>query len=222
MKMKGVILSLPVRSKQRKARGDFSIEVFVKRYLSTIVFTLFFTAGIVWGAVTSLKSSEDFLLDMDFLFTTNLESRLAAGLISSFMAHFASNFIFFAVAALCGLSPWGVGVLPLVVAFKGFGTGLSAAYLISAYGLKGLGFYVVVVLPGTFIFSLCLIFMSTECSKMSLRLAKNIFLNKSETTLPLSAYVKNYLFRCAYFLLLSAVGALCDMLFWSFVSKLFF
>lgn len=220
--MKGVILSLPVRSKPKKARRDFSPQVFVKRYLSTVIFTLFFTAGVVWGAVTSLKSSEDFLLDMDFLFTTNLESRLSASLLSSFMAHFASNFIFFAVTALCGLSPWGVGVLPFIVAFKGFGTGLSAAYLMSTYGLKGLGFYVVVVLPGTFIFSLCLLTMCGECSKMSLRLAKNIFLGKNEGTLPLSAYVKRYLFRCAYFLLCSAVGAVCDMIFWSFVSTLFF
>lgn len=219
--MKGVILSLPVRSKPKKARRDFSLDVFVKRYLSTVIFTLFFTAGVVWGAVTSLKADEEFLLDMDFLFTTNLSSRLEVGLLSSFMAHFASNFIFFLAAALCGLSPWGVGVLPVIIAFKGFGTGLSAAYLMSTYGLKGLGFYIVVVLPGTFIFSLCLLFMCSECSKASLRIARHVF-TKNESTVPLSSYVKSYLFRCAYFLFLSAVGALCDMLFWSFVSKLFF
>lgn len=219
--MKGVILSLPVKSKPKRAYRDFSRDVFVKRYLWVAVFTLFFMAGVVYGAVTSAKATEDFLLDMDFLFTTNLQSRLSVGLISSFMAHFASNFIFFAAAVLCGLSPWGIGVLPFVVAFKGFGTGLSAAYLISTYGLKGLGFYFVVVLPGTFIFSLALLFMCSESGQVSLRIARHIF-SKAEGAVHISAYVKNYLFRCAYFLLLSAVGALCDMVFWSFVSKLFF
>lgn len=219
--MKGVILSLPTKSRSKRAYRDFSLDVFVKRYVWVVVFTLFFMAGVVWGAVTSVKANEDFLLDMDFLFTTNLQSRLSASLISSFMAHFASNFIFFSAAALCGLSPWGVGVLPFIVAFKGFGTGLSAAYLISSYGLKGLGFYFVVVLPGTFIFSLCLLFMCCECSKVSLRIARYIF-KGGEGTVPISACVKNYLFRCAYFLLLSATGALCDMLLWSFVSGLFF
>jgi len=112
-------------------------------------------------------------------------------------------------------------VLPFILAFKGFGTGLSAAYLISVYGLKGLGFYVVVVLPGAFIFSMALLFMCSECCSMSVKLARHIF-SKNQSTLPIFISVKNYLFRCAYFLFVSAVGALCDMLFWSFVSKLFF
>ena len=219
--MKGVILSLPVRTHRRKPERDFSPGVFLKKHLSTILFTLVFAAGVVWGAVVSVKSDEAFLLDMDFLFTTNLSSRLSMGMLSSFGAHFASNFIFIFAATLCGLSPWGMGVLPFVLAFKGFGTGLSAAYLISHYGLKGLGFYIVVVLPGAFIFSLALTFMCSESSFMSVRIARCIFL-KSENPVPLWLRVKKYLFRCIYFLFVSAIGALCDMFFWSFVSTLFF
>lgn len=219
--MKGVILSLPVRSLPKRGKRDFSLSIFLKRNISAILFTLCFTVGVVWGAVVSVKADEAFLLDMDFLFTTNLESRLSLGMLSSFAAHFASNFIFIVAAALCGLSPWGVGVLPLVLAFKGFGTGLSAAYLISTYGLKGLGFYIVVVLPGAFVFSLALTFMCAESGNMSIYIARHIF-SKSESPVPIRLSVKKYLFRCVYFLFVSAVGALCDMVFWSFVSKLFF
>ncbi len=219
--MKGVILSLPVRHHRRRHQRDFSLDVFLKKHLSTILFTLVFSAGIVWGAVVSVKADEAFLLDMDFLFTTNLQSRLSMGMLSSFAAHFASNFIFIIAATLCGLSPWGMGVLPFVLAFKGFGTGLSAAYLISAYGLKGLGFYIVVVLPGAFVFSLALTFMCSESSLMSVQIARCVF-SKSENPVPLWLRVKKYLFRCVYFLFVSAIGALCDMFFWSFVSTLFF
>lgn len=219
--MKGVILSLPVRSHQRRPRREFSSDVFIKKHLATVLFIIAFTAGVVWGAVVSVTADEAFLMDMDFLFTTNLNSRLSMGMLSSFGAHFASNFIFIAATAFCGLSPWGVGVLPFVLAFKGFGTGLSAAYLISTYGLKGLGFYIVVVLPGAFIFSLALTFMCSESASMSLHLAGNIF-SKSENPSPQWLRVKKYLFRCVYFLFVSAVGALCDMFFWSFVSPLFF
>ncbi len=219
--MKGVILSLPVRSRPKRSKRDFSFEVFRKRYLSTVLFTLCFTAGVVWGAIVSVKADEAFLADMDFLFTTNLESRLSLGVLSSFAAHFASNFVFVVAAALCGLSPWGAGVLPIVLAFKGFGTGLSAAYLISTYGLKGLGFYIVVVLPGAFIFSLALTFMCSESGTMSVNLARHIF-SKAESPVSIRLTVKKYLFRCVYFLFVSAVGALCDMFFWSFVSRLFF
>ncbi len=219
--MKGVVLSLPVRSRHKSIRSDFSLNVFLKKNLTTILFTLAFTTGVVWGALVSVKADEQFLGKMDFLFTTNLNSRLSMGALSSFAAHFASNFIFFAACALCGLAPWGVGVLPFVLAFKGFGTGLSAVYLISTYGLKGLGFYIVVVLPGAFIFSLALTFMCSECSLMSVRLARCVFSN-TEGAKPFLPVVQKYLFRCVRFLFISALGALCDMFFWSFVSKLFF
>lgn len=219
--MKGVVLSFPARSRTRQKLSTASFEVFFKRYLSFVIYMLFFTAGIVWGAVTSLKADSQFLLNMDFLFSTNLSSRLTAGIPASFMAHFASNFVFWVAVVLLGLSPWGVGALPLIIAFKGFGTGLSAAYLISNFGVKGLGFYLVVVMPGTFIFTLVLLFMCSESGRVSLRISRFIF-GKGDTAVPLCGYVKSYLLRCTYFLFMSAVGAVCDMLLWSFVSKLFF
>lgn len=219
--MKGVVLSLPVRSRHKSIKRDFSLNVFLKRNLATILFALAFAAGVVWGALVSVKADEQFLGKMDFLFTTNLNSRLSMGAFSSFAAHFASNFIFFAACVLCGLSPWGVVALPFVLAFKGFGTGLSAVYLISTYGLKGLGFYIVVVLPGAFIFSLALTLMCSECSLMSVRLAHCVFSNVDGAK-PFWPVVKKYLFCCVRFLCVAAVGALCDMFLWSFVSKLFF
>lgn len=219
--MKGVILSLPARNRKSTSFGNLTPELFVRRYLGMVIFILFFTAGVIWGALTSLKSDPEFMLDMDFLFTTNLNTRLNEGLLGSFMAHFASNFIFFIAVLLCGLSPWGIGVMPVMVAFKGFGTGLSAAYLMGTYGLKGLGFYLVVVLPGTFIFSLILIFMCCESARTSLRIARSVF-SKSQSGVPIAGYVKSYLMKCAYYLLMAGAGAVCDMFFWSFVSKLFF
>lgn len=218
--MKGVVLSLPVKSR-RKTVDSKSLFNGARRNLFLILNALFFTAGIIWGAVVELKADEAFLFNMDFLFTTNLDSRLGVSLLSSFMAHFASNFIFICAALFCGLSPLGVGLIPFVSAFKGFGTGLSAAYLMSTFGLKGLGFYIVVVLPGAFVFSLVLLYMGNESMRISLKIAK-VFFSQKEEILPLSKFVRRYLFRCTYFLLMSAVGALIDMFLWSFGSKLFF
>lgn len=217
--MKGVILSLPVRNKSKHRFSDFSLGTFLRKNSASLLFTLFFTFGVVWGACTALKAEDEFVSRMDFLFTTNLSSRLSMGMFSSFTAHFASNFLFFTAAVLCGLSVWGAGALPLVTAFKGFGTGLSGAYLISAYGLKGIGFYIFVVLPGTFVFSLALIFLCSESTLMSLQIAKSVFTKNHSTA---SIHIKTYLLRCLWFLFLSVAGALCDMFFWSFVSKMFF
>lgn len=217
--MKGVILSLP--SKSRASRSVGSVAGFIKQNFSLLVFAFCFTIGVVCGAAAFSRADVSFLEDMDLLFATNLHSRLSQGMLSSFVAHFASDFIFFAAVALCGFSPWGVGALPFIYGFKGFGTGLSAAFLISTYGFKGFGFYLSVILPGAFLFSLCLLFMCTECSKLSLRIAKLVFGTGDERAFS-AEYVRKQLVSLLRFLLLTALSALCDMLLWSFVAKLFF
>lgn len=219
--MKGVILSIPTRSKSKPSSGRISLDVFVKRYLFSVIFILCFALGIIRGAFASADAQAQLLEDMDFLFNANLQSRLSAGLLSSFAAHFASNFIFFSATVLSALSPWGAVALPCVAAFKGFGTGVFAAYLISSFGIKGVGFYLAVVMPGTFIFTMVLLFLSSESCRVSLKIARCIF-GKTNLPAPLGGYVKSYLFRCVYYLLISALAAVCDMLLWSFAAKLFF
>jgi hypothetical protein len=82
----------------------------------------------------------DIVVVVVLLFTTNLDARLGQNAVSTFCACFASDFIFLTVVFLLGLAPWGIPFLPFISAFKGFGTGLTAAYLIITYSLKGAGF----------------------------------------------------------------------------------
>lgn len=138
------------------------LQYFFRRYGLRVMFTYVLLVGLVAGSICAQNSGENLLKSLDFLFTTNLDARLAQNAAGTFCACFASDFIFLFSVFLLGLTPWGVFVMPFVVLFKGFGTGLTAGYLFAIQQLGGVGFYLLVLLPGTFLFCIALVMFSTN------------------------------------------------------------
>lgn len=138
------------------------LQYFFRRYGLRVMFTSVLLVGLVAGSICAQNSGENLLKSLDFLFTTNLDARLAQNAVGTFCACFASDFIFLFSVFLLGLTPWGVFVMPFVVLFKGFGTGLTAGYLFAIQQLGGVGFYLLVLLPGTFLFCIALVMFSTN------------------------------------------------------------
>lgn len=223
--MKGFVFSFtPGRERSKKPRSirKFTdITQIVRRYGSVMLFTLMFAAGMLLGSITAGDAAPQLLNDLDFLFTTNLNSRLSQPMFATFAASFASNFIFLLFVFLCGLAPWGMVAMPFAPAFKGFGTGLSAGYLFITYGFKGVGFYLLVILGGTFLFCFALIIQCVQAHYLSCKLSRNIFAG-SDSVQPISVFVRSYLLRSLYMLLLTAAAALVDMMLWKAFSHLFF
>ena len=222
--MKGLILSLPVRNKKsitvkKEYKEDFRRDL--RRYIPFIMLILSFTAGVVLGALAFKTEDKKFLNGMDFLFAANLKSGENLSFAGSFAAFFSSDFLFLSAVILLGLSPWGCGVIPFVYGFKGFGTGFMGAYLISSMGLKGFGFYVTVILPGAFMFSLCLLFFSVKAMGLSFRLGSALFFAKTGES-ALSAFVRRFLKISGKYLVLTALCAVCDVFFRCFVAEIWF
>lgn len=219
--MKGVILSLPVRNKKsitvkKEYKRDFKADL--RRYLPVGVLVLFFTAGVISGSAAFSAGDKAFWADMDFIFPSVFDYM---SIPRSFVAFFGSDFLFFSMSLLCGLSPWGSVAVPFVYGFKGFGTGFAGAMLICTMGLKGFGFYLTVVLPGAFLFSLCLLFYSVRAMAMSVRIGYSLFSrNSSENSLP--HYAKGFLRLSGKYLILTFLCALCDVFFRTFVAKIWF
>lgn len=226
--MKGFVFSLSHRRrrsyrvhKKRQSVNLSGLPQFFRRYGTVVFFTFMFASGMLMGSLSAAGAEREVLNKLDFLFTTNLSERLNQPAFSTFAASFASGFIFLLYVFLCGLSPWGGALVWVSPAFKGFGTGLSAGYLFITYGFKGVGFYLLVVLGGTFLFSFGLIIECIQAQHLSVKIAKYIFAYK-ENVQPVTTAVRNYMFRSLYILVLTAVAALADMLLWTVFSGLFF
>ncbi len=217
--MKGITFTLKKRTVNNRA-GTSTIDVkyIVRRYGKVIFFSLTLLCGLILGCVISGEMSEDTLKRLDMLFTTNLPQRLSDGALGAFCASFGSNFIFVFVSFLMGLSLWGAAALPFVSAFKGFGVGISAGYLISSYGLKGAVFYFAILLPGIILFSIALVNQLASSYNiyariMSVLLKRNRFGFRDAFRL--------YLTQSLYCLLISFGAAAVDVLLWCVFAGLF-
>ena len=165
--MKGIVLSLGLPRRRRRLPDFKSI---IRRHGITLLLAALLLTGLVLGAVYSKSADKNTLRTLDFLFTTNLESRLSQGAFGTFCACFASDFLFLLSVYLLGIAAWGIPFIAVLLCFKGFGTGVTAGWLCVSHGLSGAGFYLLVLLPGTFIFCAALIGFSVRAFAFSNRL----------------------------------------------------
>lgn len=214
--MKGLILTFPV-SKSRKIPN---FKELYKKYAVLCFLTGSFFIGLILGAFFARDADKSLLSSLDFIFATDFESRSKQTIFITFAASMTSSFIFFMSEILSALSAWGAVSLPLILWFKGMGVGISAGYLYKTYGLQGIGFYMLVMLPGVIILTIVLILQARRSLQFSVsvwsRLCKRkTHLRSSEPVL------SQFLINSCYMLLGVAIASLTDALTSTFFAGLF-
>lgn len=222
--MKAIFLSLnklkPNFNSNYRHYNNFSLKVFLKKYGTVAFFAVSFLIGMLLGAIYAKGASESLYKGLDFLFTTNLNARLTQDFFETFSACFASDFVFMATVFLLGVTPWGIPFIPLVCAFKGFGTGLSGGFLVESHSLWGFFFYLVVLLPGVFVFCLVLLTQSNLAFYNSKKIFITLFTDNQNQIIP-RATMLHYLQRSLTLLIISFGSAILDTLLWCLLSPLF-
>ncbi len=221
--MKGIIFSFkkPESKSKRSGRVNLTyIKYVFKRYGIKLMFVILLFFGLAFGSVYAKNADSQFVSSLDFLFTTNFDVRLSQNFIGTFCACFASDFIFLFAIYLLGLSPWGVPIMALVVMFKGFGVGITAGYLFITNSLSGVGFYLLVLLPGTFLFCVALILFSNSAFVFS----KQMFFATVSKKTPKTALRNGFLFLNSRFLtalIMTFCTSLLDTALWTLFAGSF-
>lgn len=220
--VKGVVFSFnkDIRKKSIKKISFSDIRYYFKRYGVRTLFVLIFFFGLTCGSIYAQNADSEMLYSLDFLFTTNMDARLSQSTLNTFCACFASNFIFLIVIYLFGLAPWGMPTLPFVVMFKGFGTGLTAGYLFILNNLSGLGFYLLVLLPGSFLFCLSMITFANYAFDFS----RTMFLHTVSKSIPkqsLRQGVFAFSSQLMSSLIMTFFAALLDTILWTLFAGMF-
>ena len=202
--MKNIIVSNPVRRCLEAGHTGWKKNGFF------LLFCLILFGGIVYGAVSGRTADESLLQRLDFILQTNYELRCQEGVFAALMASFASSSVFLTVIFLLGLSLWGGFLAVLVPFFKGYGYGLSVGFLYGAYGLQGLCYNLLVILPGMFFSSAVIAAASLKAYKNSLHMVLGLF--RSPMTADWRSLVCRYCRSMIQMLLLCAASAVVDML----------
>lgn len=176
-------------------------------------------SGMVLGAVSVGTINMEIVHKMDFLFLNDFKERIKSNGTDIFVSSFSSIVIFAIVTEMCALSFWGSAVIPLVNFFRGLGLGITSGYLYLIYGLKGIAFYILILLPGIFVSSIGLILFSAESTKFSVKFAKMIL--PRETSESLWDELKNHIKSCGYCMIILLISSLIDLMFMEMFSKFF-
>ncbi len=185
---------------------NFGIIEFFKNNTFLLTVTFIFTVGFFIGIFTvdgffSLKDySDNYIKDYIAL---RLESSFFNILLHSLVNYLAVLFILFVL----GASFFGVITVPVAIFAKGMLNGGVSAYLYSQYGLKGIAFNAVIIIPPTIVFLIILLISSRESVKFSLKLS-SLTLSK---TLPfnMSEDFKDYTIKYS---ILAACTFICSLL----------
>lgn len=174
--------------------------------------------GLVFGSAAVNSLSKSTLNALDFLFMTNLPEKLKGGISGAFFAGFAADFLFLSAAVFFSVSLFGALFLPAVAFFKGFGIGISAAYLVSNYALKGALFYFLIILPGVFAFTMVLVYELSAGFSIYKKVFQNLFRGKNY---PLRGAFIMFMKKSLKNLLFTFIISAADAVIWFLFAGLF-
>lgn len=219
--MKGLVFSFTKR--EHKGFSNHikvsDLRCILKRYGAKILFVFLLFVGLIFGSIFANDCKQETLNSLDFLFTTNLDARLSQSAVGTFCACFASDFIFLFSVFLFGFAPWGIPAASFAVLVKGFGTGVTAGFLFVTHSLLGVGFYLLVLLPGTFIFCIALISMAKSSFDYSKRMFFTVLgrvYNISNKEISL-----NYCSRLMSSLIMTFCASVLDTVLWTLFAGAF-
>ena len=201
--MKGILFSV---GKSNIGLKKKDIIYFRHKYGINVLLAIAICIGMIFGAVCAGRADKSLIDGLDVIFTSDFELRCNQTVLSSFMAGLTANFIFFTAVFLLGLSVWGSVGVPVVIAFKGFGMGLTGGYLYKCYSFSGVGFFLLVMLVGCVASTLALIFQG----KIAIGFANSLFARVRGTAPNEDETFYRYIINSSFILIALSISAMAD------------
>lgn len=182
-------------------------------------FTIIVISGMILGGILVNLVNINTIKKLDVLFSSDFDNRIAQPLWYTFVSSLSSSFLFWIIMIAVSAALLGPILVPIILIFKSIGLGLTAGYLYLIYSLKGVAFYILVLLPGFFISSIGFIFMAVYSAKFSVKVSSKFLPNSQEERL--WPDLVKYLRESGSVLIILVFASIVDMVFMSIFSKLF-
>lgn len=192
------------------------LELFKKSKTSILIWfclILGITLGVFCVSYIEIES----FYKINFLFINNFKENINQTWSEIFTTSFSASSIFVFILELCILSCWGIFLVPILIILKGYSLGLSAGYLYLIYKIKGIAFYLLILLPGVFLSSIGYNIFASKTINFSYNFTKLIFSKQDNNYNFKINFLKNIreLSKCLIFVLISCVLDTCFILLFS-------
>lgn len=190
-----------------------------KNNKSLITMVVLLISGMIIGSISVHEINLEILHKIDFLFLNNFKEIIVKPGLDVFVSSIVKLFLIILLLEFSALSFWGSALIPAIIFFRGFSIGLTTGYLYLIYGLKGIAFYILIMLPGMFISLLCAILFAAEAFKFSVKFAKTLLPHANNQGLFGCFLTHLKKSKCSFILI--PVSALVDACFMAMFSRFF-
>ncbi len=175
-----------------------SFKSLLKSNLKILIATICFSLSLLLGSFAASVCDDKSCFGIASYFSNYLKFIENCDFIDLFLNSYFHFSILILINMVLGLCVIGIFLNWFILFLFGFGTGAVSGYIFYAYSLKGLCFFLLILLPGLFLFSLELVLSFKDSFEYSLKLFKTA--NKK---LVFSANLKNYFLKyIIYFVIL--------------------
>lgn len=146
------------------------------------------------------------------MFKENFSAVSENSYLLTFSSSLLSIFIYIIAILLLSLSLWGGMIVPILPLLRGIGVGIAAGCLYLSYGIKGILFYILVLLPGAFLSSIILIIYTKRSMIFTNKLRSKFFPNSSLDKLwpDFRLYIKQTGLTFVYSMIVASMDALLN------------
>lgn len=171
-----------------------------------VLLTSIFICGLIIGAY-AIKSNNSLLGEqLNEIIKSAITKKESAVFIKNFLDSFVINTVFLMLSFSLGLCAIGAPAICLIPLIKGFGIGITGAYIYLNYSIKGVCYCLFVFFPAQILISAILIFACNEGFYMS----EDLFSTVSKGIVKEKNLVRLYLTRFMLLLIFSLITSVID------------
>ena len=176
-----------------------------------------FLVGLVIGSfyITLLKNSEKELIinSVNNYFSNNTISFDEK--ISIFKSSFISNFIYFTIMWLIGISIIGLPILYIMVIVRSFNLGFTISSIFAAKKIGGILDIILYLIPNNLVLSILTIFLASYSSIISIHILRSVI---SKKTLNFNSFMGKYFFVYLISFIIIVLNALYDAFIYTMIK----
>lgn len=190
-------------------------DILTKKSYVFIALIFTFIVGLVYGSLLAKSQSIQLVEQLSIITKEYASAHLKQTLATTFLNSLCSSSVFIFIPYLLGYSAIGQAASIALPLFKGLGLGLTLGHLYISYGVRGMGYSALVILPQSVIALFAIIIACRESVKLS-----NLFFcsflpkkNKSVSLNTIKLYNIKFVILFVIILVSSVVDSISVLLF---------
>lgn len=192
---------------------------YIKTQWQLLLISSFFISGLVSGTLTAVGYIQSGDEALGIIVSGFVSSRTGQAFGEIFLSSIISSLPFIVAAFLCGVCAVGIPFIPIIAISRGIGLGISLGYFYVCYGINGILYCLLMIIPGAVISSTALLLACKQSLEYSYLLFCHVFMTHKRQDKAID--IRIYSMRYAVFAVMIILSAILDAGFASLFSGFF-